>query len=215
MSTIIPRLAAVALAVGLALPRQAAGQDSRLERRLDPGTRALVTTIVDSARAAGLPVEPLVDKALEGASKRASTERIVAAVRRLAAELGAARAALGFASTDAELDAGASALHAGVRPRDLVRIRDTRPNQVLTVPLAVLSDLVARGIPADTAAAFVLELAGTARDAEFVAFRHELDRDIALGAPPVAAAAIRVNRTLHDQALTGSLPPATPPPRKP
>ena len=206
--------AATALAAALALPRLARGQDPRLERRLEAETRTRVALIIDSARAAGLPVEPLVDKALEGASKRAAGDRIVAAVRSLAAELRAAREALGPGSTAAELDAGASALHTGVRPVDLSRLRDARQRLELTVPLAVLSDLVARGVPTDSAAAFVLQLATVARDAEFVAFQRDVDRDIALGAPPVAAAAVRVNITVRD-GIAQSNPAQPPPPRKP
>src|SRR5256886_4596409 len=44
--------------------------------------------LVDSAHTAMLPTEPLVQRALEGATKRASGDAIVAAVRRLAADLG-------------------------------------------------------------------------------------------------------------------------------
>lgn len=204
---------ALSLAAALALSRALPGQDPRLEARLDAQTRARVAAIVDSARAAGLPVEPLVDKALEGASKRATGDRIVVAVRNLAAQLGTARQALGPAATGAELDAGASALHAGVRPADLARLRDARRRQELTIPLAVLSDLVARGVPADSATAFVLRLARSARDAQFVVFQRDVDRDIALGAPPLAAAAVRVNVTLRESLGQASNP--AQPPRKP
>jgi len=54
-------------------------QDPRYER-LDPDTHARVVAIVDSARAVGLPSEPLIHRALEGAMKNAAGERIVAAV---------------------------------------------------------------------------------------------------------------------------------------
>ena len=205
--------AALSLAAALALSRPMPGQDPRLGARLDPETRARVAAIIDSAHTAGLPVEPLVDKALEGASKRATGDRIVVAVRNLAAELGTARQALGVAYTGTELDAGASALHVGVRPADLARLRDARRRQELTVPLAVLSDLVARGVPADSATAFVLRLARSARDAQFVAFQRDVDRDIALGAPPLAAAAVRVNVTVREGLGQASDP--TQPPRKP
>ena len=205
------------LVILVASPATLIGQDPRLERRLEPETRARVALVIDSARGAGLPVEPLVDKALEGASKGAPADRIVAAVRQLATGLGTARAALGSA-TVAELDAAASALRAGVRPATLTRLRAARGRQNLTVPLAVLSDLVARGVPADSAAVFVLQLAAIADDEDFVAFQRNVDRDIALGAPPLAAAAVRVNVTATDrfpQGLTeqpGAQPPA---PRKP
>ena len=69
---------------------QTAASDPRLGR-LDPGVRAAVVAIIDSARASGLPVEPLVDKALEGMSKGAPGPRIIVAVRGLAGKLGIAR----------------------------------------------------------------------------------------------------------------------------
>ncbi len=190
----IPRLLLPALAVGLVatlLARPAAAQDPRLER-LDAGTRPLVAALVDSARTAGLPAEPLVQRALEGTIKGASGDRIVAAVRRLAADLGRARDALGPAASPPELEAGAAALRAGASPAVLVQLRRSRP-QRLTVPLAVLTDLVASGVPVDSAAAAVLALAATSRDADLVEFRRAVERDIGLGAPPAAAASVRVN----------------------
>lgn len=202
-------LIAGVLALG---PRAVRAQDPRLDRRLDPETRAAVVAILDSARAAGLPTEPLVDKALEGASKGAAGSRIVAAVRNLAAGLRAAQAALGPGSTAAELDAAASAMRGGVQGVDLARLRDAHRRRDLTVPLAVLSDLVARGVPADTAARFVMRLAAVAQDDAFVAFQRDVDRDIALGAPALAAASVRVNITVRD--LAGTTPPPTVP-RKP
>jgi hypothetical protein len=57
--------------------------------------------------------------------------------------------------------------------------------------LAVLADLVASGVPADSAAAAVFVLAPTARDAELAEFRRAVERDIALGAPPAAATSVR------------------------
>src|SRR5439155_360406 len=95
--------------------------DSRLER-LDAATRPTVAALVDSARTAMLPTEPLMQRALEGATKRASGDAIVAAVRRLAADLGRARDALGSTASPAEPTAGAAAPRAaatsvvGVRP---------------------------------------------------------------------------------------------------
>src|SRR5881275_3784672 len=99
--------------------------DSRLER-LDAATVGRVAALVDSARTAMLPTEPLVQRALEGATKRASGDAIVTAVRRLAADLGHARDALGSTASPAELTAGAAALHAGASPTILARLRQTR-----------------------------------------------------------------------------------------
>src|SRR5882762_11948012 len=93
--------------------RAAAQQtDARLER-LDAAARPTVAAVLDSARAAMLPTEPLVQRALEGTTKRASGDAIVAAVRRLAVDLGHARDALGSTASPAELTAGAAASSAG------------------------------------------------------------------------------------------------------
>ena len=165
----------------------AQGPDPRLER-LDSISRPIVTALVDSARAAALPTEPLVQRALEGTTKRATPDRIVAAVRRLALDLGHARDALGPTASPTELVAAAAALRAGAPPATLTELRRIR-RESLTVPLAVLTDLVGSGVPVDSAAAAVLSLAAQARDADLVEFRRAVERDIALGAPPASATA--------------------------
>lgn len=192
-----PRHLAFAFAAVATIARVAAAQDPRLERRLDSATLVALAPVIDSARAAGLPVEPLVQRALEGVAKHAGPVRIVAAVRLLADELRDARAALGLGSTPAELVAAASALRAGVRSTDLTLFRRRR-GEGLTVSLAAVTDLVTSGVPPDSAAAAVLALAASARDDQIVDFRRAVERDIALGAPPAAAAAVRVNAALHD-----------------
>ena len=173
-------------ALAVTLASTALAQDPRLER-LDPVTRPLVAALIDSAHGAALPTEPLLQRALEGATKRASSDRIVAAVRRLATDLGQARDALGSTAPPAELTAGAAALRAGARPTTLSALRRTR-RESLTVPLAVLADLVASGVPVDSAAAAVLTLAAHTPDGDLVEFRRAVERDIALGAPPATAA---------------------------
>jgi hypothetical protein len=172
--------------------RPSAAQDPRLAARLTEPDRARVQAVLDSARAAGLPVEPLVDRALEGAAKQAPGDRIVAAVRRLKVELGAARDALGTRASTAELTAGASALRAGATPTDLERLRQMRGEQPVTVAAAVLADLVAVGVPADSATAAVLAVAALVDDAEFMAFRRNVERDVAMGASPIVALAARL-----------------------
>lgn len=166
-------------------------QDPRLER-LDPETRSSVSAIVDSARGVGLPSEPLVQRALEGATKGAAGPRIVAAVRRLSAELGTVRTVLGARASTPELEAAVAALRAGASTQVLANLRAARRGS-LTMTLSVLADLVASGVPPDSAAAAVLALAPKARDADLVEFRRAVERDIALGAPPAAATSVRVN----------------------
>lgn len=187
----LPR-AALLLLGACVIGRGAAAQEARLVGRLSAAARAEVQTVLDSARREGLPLEPLVDRALEGAVKGADDARIVAAVRRLADELAAAREAFGPGVADAEVAAGASALRAGARGENLERLRRLRPGQSVTVAAAVLTDLVALGIPADTATAAVLALAERADDATYLAFRRNVERDVALGATPVAALTYRL-----------------------
>ena len=167
----------LALAALLALPGAVQAQDGRLTERLDAATAARVQQVVDSARQAGLPGEPLVQKALEGATLGASDDRIVAAVQSLHGQLRRARGALGGDASDAELTAAAGALRAGLEPAALQRLQSLRAGQPLVVPIAVLTDLVAEGVPPAEATRSVLDLARDGRpDDEFVALRRQVQQ---------------------------------------
>jgi hypothetical protein len=185
------RTAALSAALATLVAAHAAAQDPRFER-LDTAARAAVAALVDSARQSGLPAEALIDRALEGAAKQAPAPRIIAALTTLLANLRGARGALGAAATTPELEAGASAIHLGVPPSALTRLRMIRSRQPLTIALSVMADLAARGVPPDSAAAAVLALASSLRDDQFLAFRRSVERDIELGAPPAAAASSSV-----------------------
>ena len=175
--------------VFLALPTTAWAQDERLTERLNPTTALQVQQVVDSARRGGLPGEPLVQKALEGATLGASDDRIVAAVQTLHGQLRRAREALGGEASDAELSAAAGALRAGLEPSALRRLQSLRPDQPLVIPIAVLTDLVAEGVPPAEATRSVLDLARDGRpDDEFVALRRQGRGD---GAEPMGRPALR------------------------
>ena len=212
-------VATAVLAATVALPRTAAAQDQRLNR-LAPETRALIAPVVDSARAAGLPTDPLIERALEGTSKHAAPELIARVVRRVAGDLARARQALGPEATPEALAAGADALHAGVTPALLQRVAGALGGRRMTVPLAVLADLTARGVPADTAVTLTLARARSTSDADLLALERDVERDIALGASPLTATAGRFSG-LSTDAPTASNPglPGTtqqiPKPRKP
>ncbi len=159
----------------LPLPCALAAQDQRLTERLDPVTAAAVHGVVDSAAKEGLPTEPLVQKALEGSTLGASGDRIHAAVVALAGQLGRAREALGGRAEEGELTAAAGALRAGLPPSAIRRLQALRSNRPLVVPIAVLTDLVAEGVPPDEATSSVLQLARDGRpDDEFVALRRQV-----------------------------------------
>ncbi len=189
----------LALVAGLnAVATTAVAQEPRLRDRIPAPARITIDAILDSARAEGLPTEPLVDRALEGASKGAAADRILAAVQRLWGELQTARISLGLGSSAPEIVAGASALRAGADPDDLIRLRELRTRQSLTVASATLADLVAVGVPVDTAVAAVIALAEGADDADYLAFRRNVERDIALGASPVTALGVRLGAAAAD-----------------
>ncbi|MGZ8412791.1 MAG: hypothetical protein ACXW05_08665 [Gemmatirosa sp.] len=178
---------------------------ARLDGRLDSTSRVAVERLIDSAHAVGLPAEPMVDKALEGASKRAPREAILRALRTMAADLTVARQTLGPQSLAGELTAGAVALRGGIDDEALRRLRRERPGQPLVVALGVLTDLVARGVPANEASRAVLDLtrAGVA-DEQLVAFRRDVERDIGIGAPPAAATTLRASSLALNLARDGA-----------
>lgn len=197
-----PWLAAAALcALAAAAPAQSLARlDGRLNGRLDSATAVQVEAIADTARAAGLPAEPLIDKALEGVSKHASAPRIVDAVRGLARRLAVARAALGPDASDADLLAGAGALYEGVSSDDLTRLRGARAGQSVALPLVVLADLIERGVPAGTAIGIVLDVARSgAGDDTFAAMRRDVEHDIRAGAPPAIAASTRARGAIYSR----------------
>jgi hypothetical protein len=159
-------------------PAPLQAQDWRLSQRLDPATASSVQRVVDSARVAGLPTEPLVQKALEGSTMGASGDRIRAAVEVLLTQLGRAREALGNGATEAELTAGAGALRAGVSPASLAELHRLRYRQSLVVPISVLADIVAEGMPPTQATKEVFELAREGQpDEEFVALRKRVQSE--------------------------------------
>ena len=172
-------------------------QDARLGR-LPEAARAQDNGILDEARTNGLPTEPLMDRALEAVAKGAPTaDAIVRSVMRLRDELRVARSAFGVTADPEELKAGASALRAGATREDLAKLHALRPGQKLNIAAGVLADMVAAGVPADTGIAAVLALAPVAKDADYAAFRRNVERDIALGASPAAAIGVRLQAAME------------------
>lgn len=163
-------------------------EEARLRARLGPELATQVIEVVRSAAAQGLPTSPLVARALEGASRQASGAAILQAVRRHAAGLVAARRALGPNARPAELDAGAGALLAGVPEDSVVSLKRARPSGSLVIPLIVLSDFVARGIPAVSASSTVLAAtrAGAA-DPALLRMRERINERILRGEAPMGA----------------------------
>ena len=184
----LPVVLALMALIGAADPAHAQ-RDARLGARLDAATAARVQAAVDGAAADGLPTEPLVLKALEGASKNARGAQIVAVVGRLRMQLGEARTALGPGASAEEIVAGGAALQAGLDESGLRGLRTARPEGSLVTALAVLTDLMTRGVPVETAMSAVTNLLRTgASDAQLLSFQRGVERDIATGLPAAAAA---------------------------
>lgn len=179
--------------------------DPRLAARLDAPTREAVDAILEGARRSGVPVEPLVDRALEGASKRASGAVIVSVVRGWADDLRRARVALGPASPDAEVIAGAHALRNGVKLQELERLRSAKSGVRYAMALDVMNYLVNRGVPADTIApVFVNLVLASATDDQFAKLRQDVERDIAGGMAAATAATLRGQGLAQQVASTAS-----------
>jgi hypothetical protein len=137
-----------------------------------------------------LPTNPLESKALEGISKRASGRLIVMRVRETFRTLKEARLALGTAATPDELAAGAGALRVGITQAELSQLARSRRDRdkALTVPLVVLSDLVTRGVPRDTASTTIFQLwQRGAADDDFLGLWRGVERDIVSGTDPGVA----------------------------
>jgi hypothetical protein len=131
--------------------------------RFDSLTASTLRSIFEEARANGLPTRPLVNRALEGAARRTTSDRILRVVREHAAALAQARGALGPRSSEDELEAGAIALRAGLDVRTLEAVRGTRAPGSAVVPLVVLTDIVRRGVPVTNAREAVTGLADAPR----------------------------------------------------
>jgi hypothetical protein len=189
---------AVVVAAGAAVPAAAqrgardASSLARLEQTLDADTYRVVAQVIDDARARGLPTDPLIDRALEGAMKRAPGARIRAAVSTLAQRLEVARTALAPSPNESDIAAGAGALSVGV-PRETLRaIRSIQPDRPVAVPLGVLTELVVRSVPVKRATTLVVELLRRGATApQLVALGADVQRDIAAGIEPSAALDLR------------------------
>lgn len=168
------------------------GDDPRLAGRLDERTREAVSAVVDAARGEGLPTEPLIDKALEGASKQANGQVIVQVVRGLVVDLRRARAALGPSSTPRDIAAGADALRAGVNVRELERLRLARSTVRVSTALDMVSYLINKGVPADSIAPRVVTLVlASANEEQLLTLRQDIERDMAGGVAAATAASLR------------------------
>ena len=194
---------------------------ARLAGRVPPEVVAVVRGAVDSAAARGLPVEPLVQKALEGGAKGVPAERVIAAVRALAGELDASAGALrsaGLAAPDGDaIEAGAFALTAGLQEgqvRELAHASRTPVGPAAT--LRVAATLAALGVPAKETVKLVRRTIEAGRAAiDLLDLPDRVESEIARGATPAQAAAGLARAAAHLPVGPRDVPPGRERSRKP
>lgn len=184
-------------------------QDRRLEEAFSGSTLAALSAQLDSAEEAGLPREPLVQKALEGRSKGADADLILAAVSSLRNRLQTARTLLGGHADDASMVAAAAALQLGAERQSLSRVVSEARPEAVPMALVVLGDLVKRGVPLAQASDAVLSIGRGGADASaFARYRQLVEEDIQTGVAPSTAAEVRMRGALlRLRSGGGELPP--------
>ncbi|HYV99714.1 MAG TPA: hypothetical protein VE967_19800 [Gemmatimonadaceae bacterium] len=191
----------VALVFLLAQPVCAQDRPYAFPASLATETRATLTRIADSARAANVPADLIVAKAAEGVLKGADDARIVRAARTLFGELVRVRAVLPPSAGSALLSAAASALHAGVPVPTIVRLSAAGANESeLATGLVAAADLSASGVPpARAGSAIETLLKRHAPEADIAALREGVARDVAAGRAPESALGARLDGLLKKE----------------
>jgi len=183
---------AFALSTAWRLGAQDAG--ARLDGRVPPEVRRAIQDIAADAAARGLPTEPLVQKAIEGGAKRVPAERLIAAVRALAARLAEATDAArvgGLATPQADVvEGGADGLSAGLatgQVSELVRASHTPYDAALV--LRVAATLAALGVPTTQTVGLIEGMIKDGRSlSDVLALPGEVQAGVAGGATPDQAA---------------------------
>jgi hypothetical protein len=204
--TVLLRVIGVTAMSYLAITGSLEGQqrDPRLVGRLSPAAIDSVTALTQRASAHALPIEPLIQKALEGQSKGATEGVILRAVEDLLDRLELASAALGRESSEAALVAAAGAIHLGVSTETLRSVVTAYRSESLAIPLVVLTDMIRKGVAPETASKVIVQLAEAKIDLEGLQrFRRLVERDIDQGATPGEAALIRARGALLERRRGG------------
>jgi len=186
--------ASLALPLALLITQQQAIAD-RLAGRVPPDVAALAMELGTDAARRGLPIDPIIQKAIEGSAKRIPAERVGAAMRLVVTQLDAAARGLrdGNAVLSADtvaIAAGAFALTAGLSGRDIATLArsGSAPADVI-VGLRVAGTLVALGVPAVETVTLVTGTLQAGRPAgELLALPGRVQAEVAKGVTPAQAA---------------------------
>lgn len=200
----------------------------RLGGRVSPEIAAVAIELGTGAAARGLPLDPLVQKAIEGSAKGVPAERVAQALRVVVAQLDTAAVALRaggaeLASDTVAVAAGAFAISAGLSGRDIAQLAlsGARPAETI-VGLRVAGTLVALGVPAAETVGLVHATLQAGRPSgELLSLPGQVQAQMARGVTPAQAAA-GLARAAAAQSRRGPPPgrgqppphPAPPPPRQ-
>jgi len=201
---------ALAFALSTTLRLMAQDVGARLDGRVPPEVQRAVQDIAADAAAHGLPTEPLVQKAIEGGAKRVPAERLIAAVRGLAARLaGAADAvhAAGLATPQADVvEGGADGLSAGLTPGQVgALVHASHAPYDPALVLRVAATLAALGVPATQTVQLVEAMISDGRTpSDLLGLPGAVEAQVAGGATPAQAAAGLAR-------AAGGTPPGRPP----
>jgi hypothetical protein len=184
---------------------QNATQDAKLRAAMSASAYASFTTAIRDARDRGLPTEPLIAKALEGAAKSVPGDRIVIAVRQTSDRMVRAQVILRASrpTTSDEIVAVSDALQRSV-PEDALRriVSDSAGRASVALSAHAFADLVGHGVPV----AVGLEVIGAWRNGGADAARLKeipvaIERLVRQGVAPAragagVAAGLRLGRPL-------------------
>ncbi len=189
-------IALLALPLTLLSLQQPAGAsiDQRLAGRVSPELASLVVELGTAASARGLPIDPLIQKAIEGSAKGVPAERVATAVRLVEMQLDTAAAALregGAVPDTLEIAAGEFAITAGLSGSDITALARTGANaQALTVGLRVAGTLAALGVPpAEDIGLVSVTLRSGEPSADLLLLPAHVQAEVAKGVTPAQAAA--------------------------
>jgi len=206
----VPRSLGVAALVCLGVAPLAAQYPDPLTAalaKLDQTSHFTIEVIMDSARSIGLSDMPLRSRVLEGVQKKASSQKIVEAVRRKFNALRSARTALGSVSNE-ELDAASGVLELGVKPTQLAAFKGRQKGRESLEALTVWADLINRGVPGEEASSAITKLwQDGADDATFHSLWNNVQADISQGLNPGAALQNRIRETPARTATPQGKPP--------
>lgn len=188
------------------------GIAQRLAGRVSPEVATLVEQLGTAALGRGLPVDPLIQKAIEGHAKSIPDDRVATAVRLVGMQLDSAAAALREGGNDSgpdtlEIAAGAFAISAGLSRSDISTLaRVGASPAALTVGLRVSGTLAALGVPpAENIALVSVSLRSGKSAADLLLLPTRVQSDVATGKTPAAAAA-GLSRAAAAQARHGPPP---------